>query len=148
MDEQKNQIKESIDVDFVIHIPGHDRLRLQKQNGHFVFSELKICSGLYQAILSYKTKYGNQIELWPEPQETSHEFLLIKEIIQRVKGAFLPPSEHQILCHCRKISSQVVDQAILMGAHTSAEVSRITSAGTACGTCQSDIEKWLAFRLS
>ncbi len=88
------------------------------------------------------------VQDWSMPQGNSSSEILVRELIQKVRGTWFFPIEDPELCHCRKVSATKIDQAIVSGAHTIEKIRRITSANTACGGCQDDIEKLLKFRLS
>ena len=81
-----------------------------------------------------------------EPQGKQHGTMLLREFILKLKGQWLFPYPENELCHCRRISTQMVDQAILSGANSVEDLRRITSAGTGCGTCQKTMEEILEYR--
>lgn len=78
--------------------------------------------------------------------QSDHVRILMLELIAKVKNEWAFPYSDAELCHCRAISTEKVDQAIVYGAQTVMAVNRLTSAGTACGTCRPDIEKILSYR--
>lgn len=82
------------------------------------------------------------------PTGNSTAEMMFRELILTLRGLWQLPYDEVELCHCRAIPLEVVDQAILSGAHTSALVSRLTSASTACGTCRPNVEKLIAYRLN
>lgn len=84
---------------------------------------------------------------WSLPDGTDHVAMLVREIILRVQGKWEPPFREAEICHCRAVSTQIVDACILNGGHSSERVSRETSASTSCGTCRSDVEKMIAYRV-
>ena len=73
--------------------------------------------------------------------------LMYKQLLLRARGEWDYPYKEAELCHCRAVPTEVVDAAILVGAHTANQVSRDTSASTACGTCRPDVEAILKFIL-
>lgn len=77
-----------------------------------------------------------------------HSDLLFKEAILKLIGTFQLPYTEVELCHCRKIPTQKVDSAIVLGAHTPEKVKKWTSAGSGCGTCRADTQSIIDFRLS
>lgn len=105
------------------------------------------CSEILALMRKYQIQFGNDPQLWPLPQGTTHGELLLKEVLMKMRGEWVYPYEHIELCHCRTIPTEVVDQAIVAGAHNTATVSRRTSASTACGTCRPDVQKIIDFRL-
>ncbi|CAN5636190.1 hypothetical protein BH10BDE1_BH10BDE1_10900 [soil metagenome] len=76
-----------------------------------------------------------------------HGAILIRELIQKMRGTFELPYQDVELCHCRAVPTALVDRAIIGGCHTVQSVARMTSAGTSCGTCKPDTESLIAFRL-
>jgi bacterioferritin-associated ferredoxin len=76
-----------------------------------------------------------------------HGDLLIREALDRLRGNFKLPIDDPETCHCRKIPTATVDEAIVLGAHTPEKVTNWTLASTGCGTCRPDVEKLIAYRL-
>ena len=89
----------------------------------------------------------NQDKEWTVPAGRSHSEILLREIIQKMRGQWQFPVQQEELCHCRAISTQIVDQAIIAGAHTIQKVRRWTSANSACGTCLPEVTALFDFRL-
>lgn len=56
-------------------------------------------------------------------------------------GRIPAPAETKIICNCKQITDLDIEDAVLEGATTLDLVKKKTGAGTACGTCISDIEK-------
>ena len=131
---------------FVVELEGCDRLELTQNSG---ISSLKVigCSKLLLLLHQLKQQFGNEVQQWTLPEGSAHEILLVRELILKAKDQWNHPYLHEELCHCRAIPTRVVDQAILLGAHTPEVVTRRTSASSACGTCRPDVEKIIAFRL-
>ncbi len=105
------------------------------------------CAGLLEAAegLTQKAKNAKKDGLqWPGSQ---HWDLLIQEVILKLKGQFALPYKDEELCHCRKIPTQKVDQAIVLGAHTPEKVKAWTQASSGCGTCRPDVESLIQYRL-
>lgn len=105
------------------------------------------CHALLHFIREKAKAEGNDLQRWTLPTGVTHEELLLKEALLKLKNNWQYPYEHEELCHCRAVATQKVDEAIMMGAHTPEKVSRQTSASTACGTCRPDVEKIIAYRL-
>lgn len=105
------------------------------------------CSDCLSLVRKIQVQHGNDPMLWPIPTGATHSELLLKEVLMKMKGQWVYPYEHLELCHCRAIPTEVVDQAIIAGAHDPKTVSRRTSASTACGTCRGDVQKIIDFRL-
>ena len=74
--------------------------------------------------------------------------LMLREVILKANENWKHPYTDSELCHCRMVATELVDTAIIAGAHTSARVSRQTNASTQCGTCRPDVEAILAYRLN
>jgi NAD(P)H-nitrite reductase large subunit len=83
----------------------------------------------------------------PLPLGQTPEALCLREAILKAQGMWIFPYDQEELCHCRVVPTAIVDQAICVGAHTPRQVSEQTSASTACGTCRSDVEAIIRFRL-
>jgi bacterioferritin-associated ferredoxin len=77
----------------------------------------------------------------------NHSEILISEALLKIQERFNFPLSDPELCHCRKIPAQVVDQAIVLGAHSPEQVTRWTRASSGCGTCRPDVVKLIQFRL-
>lgn len=131
----------------IVELDGCDRLELSQEAGK---DSLKVigCAKLLQLLQSLKLKAGSDIKSWPLPEGSSHEILLVRELILKATNQWKHPYTHEELCHCRAISTRAVDQAILQGAHNPEIVTRRTSASSACGTCRPDVEKIIAYRLN
>lgn len=105
------------------------------------------CEEFANMILQYKSTFGENPKLWPIPESESHAGLVLKEFILKLKNQWNIVYPHDEICHCRFVKIRTVEQAILAGARTSEQVSRWTSASTACGTCRPDVEAILTERL-
>ena len=89
---------------------------------------------------------GPVSELQP-PSGTTMPDILIREMVHRLQGRWQLPYDEPNICHCRAVPTANVDQAIIYGAHTPAKVSEMTSASTSCGTCRTDVEEMIEYRL-
>jgi NAD(P)H-nitrite reductase large subunit len=76
-----------------------------------------------------------------------HWDLLIQESLDRILGKFKIPVDDPETCHCRKIPTAKVDEAIVLGAHTPEKVTAWTSASSGCGTCRPEVQKLINYRL-
>ena len=79
----------------------------------------------------------------PKPEDTGS--MLLREVLLKAKGQWQPPYAQEQICHCRAISTAKVEEAILIGARTAERVTRLTSASSACGTCQPDVKAMIAY---
>lgn len=105
------------------------------------------CQALRDLVARFRRDHGDDPKAWPLPDGSGHETLLLREWILKARGEWKFPYNEDELCHCRRVPTHVVDQAIVAGAHTPEAVSRATSASTNCGTCRPDVERILAYRL-
>jgi bacterioferritin-associated ferredoxin len=131
---------------YIAEIDGRDRLEAIP-NGNGFSLHVVGCSKLLQLLSQLKQTHGADIKNWTLPEGSSHEILLVRELILKVRGEWQYPYNHAELCHCRTIATHLVDQAILSGAHTPEVVSRRTSASTACGTCRPNVQNIIDYRL-
>lgn len=129
----------------VVDFPGRDRIEAR---GEGVQTETRVlgCVALQEKVKAL-AKADPDPAKWPMPEGTDHNDLLIREFILRARGEWKFPYADAELCHCRSVPTEVVDQAILAGAHTCVNVSSRTSASTACGTCRPDVQKIIDYRL-
>lgn len=132
-----------------VELPGRDTLHARlTESGDILDLNIQGCPSFLSLIRGQISKFGKNIYAWQESKSNSHEDLLLKEFLLKAKDQWSFPYTELELCHCRKVSTLVIDHAIVSGAHTPEAVSRLTSAATACGTCRPQIEKIIAFRLS
>ena len=129
-----------------VELKGRDRLEASL-NPDGTWSVTGIgCSQILKLIKEFKSKQSDA-KLWMLPTGNGHADILVRELILKIQGKWKFPLEQLELCHCRVIATEVVDQAIIAGAHTLEQVRRWTSANTACGTCKPEIETLFKFRL-
>ncbi len=86
----------------------------------------------------------NKVKL---PLGATFSAILLRELLLKARGEWNFPYTEDETCHCRVVPTEVVDQAICLGAHTPAKVSAMTSASTACGSCRPDVEAMIRYRL-
>lgn len=134
------------ETEFSVLVAGCDEIRWQKNSAGQHELQVIGCSQLLHLIRTYQA-HNKDPRLWSLPVGTSHYELLLKEFILRLQGQWSFPYQHHEICHCRMISTNKVDQAILCGAHQLKTVQRLTSASTACGTCHQDICNLINYRL-
>ena len=96
---------------------------------------------------AWKNRWHGSLKALCVPSGRSGPELMLKELILKAQGQWQYPYGEDELCHCRAVPTEVVDRAILLGAHTPELVSRWTSASTACGTCRKDVTNILQYRL-
>ena len=123
-------------------IPGRDEIYLTSDGSLKAIG----CPQLLALCAEWRGKLKGDVSSWPLPKGSSHAEILLREVILKARGEWSMPYKEDELCHCRVVATAKVDAAIVTGAHTVPEVSRRTSAGTSCGTCQPDIKKLIAYR--
>lgn len=106
------------------------------------------CTAWLALLAELRARHGSDPTAWPLPKGTTHEVILARELILKARGEWKFPYLDEELCHCRMVPTEIVDQAIVAGAHTPETVSRLTMASTSCGTCRADVLKILAYRLA
>lgn len=105
--------------------------------GHFKVVGSK---DLLQKLAELKRQYGPDPQVWPLlSSAVSSEEILINEFIRKSKGETFVYT-HDELCHCRMVPTEKIKNAVKLGCHSVAEVSRTTLAGTGCGSCRKNIE--------
>lgn len=130
---------------FIVKVYGCDELHLQLLEHDAYHLEAIACESTLQLLREYR-RTQQPPQKWSLPQGNSHSELLLKELILKARGEWNFPYSHVEICHCRAIATEKVDQAILCGARDIPTIRKLTSASTACGTCQQDIEGIIRFR--
>lgn len=77
----------------------------------------------------------------------SHSDILTQEILDKLTQKFKIPLVDEELCHCRKIATKKVDEAVVLGAHTPELVRSWTTASSGCGTCRPEVVKIIESRI-
>lgn len=115
-----------------------------------VESQLTVVGGAEALALAseWRGRLNGTLSALPLPAGNSPFEILLREILLKMKGEWKFPYEEAEVCHCRVVSLETVDAAIICGAHTPQKVSEWTSASTACGTCRPDVTAILAYRLT
>ena len=126
----------------------HLELKLDITNNDIQITGMKAIGSLDFLNLShrYKTDLNGPIDKIVVPTGDTPSEMIWREVILTLKNEWTSPVDIEEICHCRKIMTQVVDRAIVYGAHDVDSVRRKTSANTGCGTCRPDIEKLLEHR--
>lgn len=132
--------------------PGRESLKLElEMNGDSITDvKMKARGCLSFLLFSQKMKASlkgpaQNLDL---PHGHSHSELIWKEMIQRIQNQWKDPINHKELCHCRQVDADVVDRAVVYGAHTVEDIRKRTSANTGCATCLPDVQKVLKNRLA
>lgn len=105
------------------------------------------CSEFMEMMQKMRKHFGADLKKWPLPEGKDHSSLLLREMILKLRGEWSFPYQEAELCHCRSVSTHIVDQAVIGGAHSTDVVSRQTNASTNCGTCRPEVQKIIDFRL-
>ena len=131
-----------------VELQGRDFVELDyNDQGELKSAQVVGCRPFLEKLKSLRQAHGLHPRDWPLPQGQEHTDILIRELILKAKGQWNFPYAHAELCHCRTIPTQVVDQAIIAGAHLPELVSAQTTASTACGTCRPNVEEIIQYRL-
>lgn len=130
--------------------PGREKLDLTvKLDGDQITNVTMKAVGCFDFLsLSQKMKeklVGSIAELVPPPGQ-DHSSMIWREMIATLQEEWKLPFAHEELCHCRKVTTQKVDRAIVYGAHSVEEVRKRTSANTGCGTCKNDVQQLIGYR--
>ncbi len=129
---------------------GRDELELEAQISDGKIHDAKIrcigCPQVLNLISQWRGRLKGALAEVSEPSGVDHASLLLKELIQKLKGTWDFPYKEDELCHCRAIACKVVDAAIVYGADTAVKVAAKTSAGTGCGTCRKNTESIIKYR--
>ncbi len=135
-----------------VELEGRDFIEVEYEGensleGSFLSLSMVGCGDLTRLMQQMKQQFGKDPRVWTLPEGADHASLLVRELILKIKNQWQFPYAEAELCHCRNISTHLVDQAILAGAHRPEVVSRQTSASTACGTCRPQVQKIIDYRL-
>lgn len=127
---------------------GRDEIEIDVSGDDVSSAKIKVigCTETLSLVRKYQIQHGADCSKWPLPKGESHSEILLREVLMKLAGTWQFPYEHEELCHCRAVRTQIVDQAIIAGALDPETVSRRTSASTACGTCRPDVQKIIEFR--
>ncbi len=109
--------------------------------------QFKGCTQFMDLIQRMRKSFGADIKAWPLPEGVDHSSLVLREMILKLRGEWLLPDVPDEVCHCRSVSLEKIDQAIVAGAHSTDKVTRLTNASSNCGTCRPDVQKLIDFRL-
>jgi len=94
---------------------------------------------LLDKVAQMKAQFGKDPHKWPQQRVGSGEDILINEFIMKANFEFKFCYTHEELCHCRNVDTDKVFSAIKNGCFKTEDVSRMTLAGTGCGSCRQDI---------
>lgn len=128
---------------------GHDEielcfnsdLKVSSLKANVCFETMVLLQGLVKV---YKDR---PLNVWKLPSGNSHSDMLVREMLLKATDKWEYPYNEEILCRCRLVTTQYVDQAILNGAHTPISIMLKTGAGAACGSCQPHASCIIQYRL-
>ncbi|MNK07847.1 BFD-like [2Fe-2S] binding domain protein [compost metagenome] len=106
------------------------------------------CTEFLDLMQKMRRHFGVDIAKWPLPEGDDHSSILLREMVMKLRGEWKFPYGEEELCHCRTVEAQIVDQAVIAGAHSTDKVTRQTSASSACGTCRPEVQKIIDYRLN
>jgi NAD(P)H-nitrite reductase large subunit len=135
----------------VVELKSRDRIELHIESDGTEKIQAIACSSCLKLIKENLTT-GKKVQDWFLPVGNAHSDILIRELILKAKGQWSFPiltedlSTYE-LCHCRAVSAGRIDQAVIAGAHSMEQIRLATSATTGCGTCWSEVEKIIQYRL-
>ena len=138
---------------YKVALKASDELELRlivDQNGIIASGALSGVGGseMLTLLQAWKNRWQGALKALCLPVGHTGPELMLKELILKAQGKWSFPYQDEELCHCRAVPTEVIDQAILLGARTPEIVSRWTSASTACGTCRKDLTAILNYRLA
>ena len=137
-----------------VHIawPGREEIKARVEldsEQNIVKAELLGIGGpdFIRAVAAFRERLKGPLAKLEAPAGARAHEIMLRELVLRLKGEWSPPYKDDEICHCRVVPTQTVDLAICTGAHTSRQVSELTAASTACGTCRPDVEAMIQYRL-
>jgi NAD(P)H-nitrite reductase large subunit len=124
-----------------VTLKDRDTLKLIERDGKILLCILG-CEELRSRIEQIFQEQGPNIKTWVVTGKSHGDLLMKKMLFQlnQVKGPY--PDEE--VCHCRSVSLETIEQSLFNGAHSVQAIRRTTTANTACGSCQGDVEAILA----
>lgn len=131
---------------FRAELKGRDLIEIKKTSAGAKIHVVG-CPEVLTLVRKFLKEHGDDCQKWPMPTGDSHADLLLGEALLKMNGEWKLPYDQLELCHCRSVPTDVVDQAIVAGAHDTTTVSRCTSASTSCGTCRPDVQSLIDYRL-
>ena len=102
------------------------------------------CEEILSTLRNLRREQGEKISEWVIEKPSCHSEFLVKKLVYLVRGIAAPYS-HEEICHCRKVLTGQIEEAIFNGALDVETLKRLTTAGTSCGTCSPDLEDLIAF---
>lgn len=144
---------------FNVNLPGYEDLSLEVDPKGFIKNYyLQGSSKTLQLFQHFKLKYGDQITQWPPLVENQNLFmscskeerrslLLLQGLLFKIQDHHQIPYSGEIVCDCRQVSSEVIDQALIASASNIEEIATWTTACTSCTSCKNKIEEMIQYRI-
>jgi len=141
-----------------VNLPGYERINVYLNEAGEIESYQLCCTSMTLKIFKNCIHlHGKKIGAWPLPNKAGwvtgnissderRSQLLIQELILKSRQEWLLPYTQEIVCTCRGVSSETINDAITAKASTVEEISNWTTACTSCTTCKDKIEQILQFR--
>lgn len=131
--------------DIEVHFMDGDHIRVFEQGGRIAW-QVRACGPVVRLIHELVQKQGRDPRQWKGlPIGSQHEAILLRKLMLLATGKWQSPQRHEEICHCRQVSYQKIEEAIMAGAHTPQLVSLWTSASTACGSCRPDVQQMIEY---
>jgi len=100
---------------------------------------------LEKKINNQRQKNGDNPIFWKVISVLDGYDVLLNEFILRCQNNYKITYLHEEICHCRMISTEKILNTIKQGVFSTSEISRLTMAGTGCGSCKKDIDELLNY---
>lgn len=140
-----------------INLPGYEDLKVTlNSQGEIESYQLQCSSSTLKLFEDQLLSFGRKLAQWTLPPmdaevspvpEYRRSYLLLTELILKSQNLWLVPYQGEIVCTCRQVSSESIDQSIAAGANTVDTISVWTTACTSCTSCKTKIEEILGNRL-
>ena len=131
-------------------VKGRDEIRAEIDVTDGIITTAKLtaigCLPFLKMVDEYRALIKGEIKNLSAPKTLEHSGLILKELVLKLRGEWDFPYKEAELCHCRAVSCDRVDAAIIFGAKTAEDVAKNTLAGTGCGTCRKNTENIIKYR--
>lgn len=124
-----------------VGLSGGDTLSFDTET-HMV--EVSGCLQLRERIKSLSLMNPNPVQ-WPLQLGSDHVSQMVNKMILLLKQEWSLPYNSHELCHCRQVTTETVEELIILGALSQQEVSQRSRAGTGCGTCRKHITQIIEY---
>lgn len=140
-----------------ITLPGYEDLKIEiNEEGEVSGYHLQGSTHTVELFESLLRRFGRKVGQWKVASELAEgaslaerrSHFLMAELIARAKSQWSLPYAGEMVCNCRQVTSEVIDNAIVAGAVNVAEVSLWTNACTSCTSCRGKIEELIQNRVN